>query len=65
MLVGNVLYMRVTDRGQSYEEYVRKLIVAAGRLGFENYTAIENIEEYFVEYFRKGAMSSMELDNML
>eukprot|EP00957_Ditylum_brightwellii_P038549 2913506-Ditylum_brightwellii.AAC.1 len=53
LLVGNVLYKRVTDRGQSYEEYMRKLI-AAGRLGLANYTAIKNIEEYLVGYFCKG-----------
>eukprot|EP00957_Ditylum_brightwellii_P158303 12049903-Ditylum_brightwellii.AAC.1 len=64
LLVGNVLYKRVTARAQSYEEYVRKLIVA-GRLDLENYTAIENIEEYLVEYFCKGAMSSMEWETML
>ena len=64
LLVGNALYERVTGRGQSYEEYVRKLIVA-GRLGLESYTAIENIEEYLVGYFCKGAKSSMEWDTTL
>jgi hypothetical protein len=64
LLVGNVLYKRVTDRGQSYEEYVRKLI-GAGRLGLESSTAIENMEEYLVGSFCKGAMSSMEWDTML
>eukprot|EP00957_Ditylum_brightwellii_P061218 4645279-Ditylum_brightwellii.AAC.1 len=55
---------RVTERGQSYEEYIRKFIVA-GRLGLESYTAIETIEEYLVGYFCKGTMSSMESDTML
>ena len=43
---------------------MRKLIVA-GRLGLESYTAIENIEEYLVGYFCKGAKSSMEWDTTL
>eukprot|EP00957_Ditylum_brightwellii_P126412 9636245-Ditylum_brightwellii.AAC.1 len=61
---GNVFYERVTERGDSYKEYVRKLNVA-GRLGLEYCTPIGNIKEYLVGYFCKGAMSSMEWDTML
>eukprot|EP00957_Ditylum_brightwellii_P125695 9581028-Ditylum_brightwellii.AAC.1 len=46
----------VTDRGDSYEEYVRELIVAS-RLGLEMHTVLENIEEYLAGYFCRGVIS--------
>jgi hypothetical protein len=62
--VSSILYKTVTERGDSYEEFVKKLMIA-GRLGLEQYTSIEHIEEYMVEYFCKGSSSSVEWDKLL
>eukprot|EP00957_Ditylum_brightwellii_P085875 6532938-Ditylum_brightwellii.AAC.1 len=59
-----MLYKTVTERGDSYEEFVKKLIVA-GWLGLEQYIALDYIEEYMVGYFCNGSSSSAEWDKML
>ena len=62
--MSSILYKTVTKRGDSYYEFVKKLMIA-GRLGLEQYTAIDHIEENMVGYFRKGSSSSAEWDKML
>eukprot|EP00957_Ditylum_brightwellii_P122324 9328051-Ditylum_brightwellii.AAC.1 len=59
-----MLYKTVTERGDSYEEFVKKLTIA-GQLGLEQYTAIDHIEDYMVECCCKGSSSSAECDKML
>ena len=59
ILVSSTLYETVTERGDSYEEFVKKLMIA-GRLGLEQYTAIDHIEQYMVGYFCKGSSASAE-----
>jgi hypothetical protein len=62
--VSSILYKTVTERGDSYEEFVKKLMIA-GQLGLEQYTAIDHIEQYMVGYFCKGSSSSAEWEKTL